>query len=254
MTAPTARTTSAFKRAGTVAAHLPLLIRLHAFRKLMLLQVIMREQKQQVVLFNTTADPVTLTLLGGESVTTAELQHRAGSVNASDALEQLQLLAGSAVQDPAFSVSHLKSLIDAETLRIEQSPELAALDRVLAALDFSNDVPQGGVPATPVNADPVVPPAAPVQAAPEATASNAAEDTAADTSMATTDPVGDLSTPTAHTTGETSDTPLTLEDESPRTSGDAEEQGGDEEGQRGESNDDPFAAPPVVTSRRRNRS
>ena len=128
-------TTTPMKRAGQLIAHLDTLHQIRDVRQLLLLQLVMRERQDQVALFKRHEGAATLSLIGAQlSPPSEQLSHRAGNVSAAVLLDQLQAASGIAGDEVAFSSGQITAIVDAETLKIEQSDGLARLDAALLSL------------------------------------------------------------------------------------------------------------------------
>jgi len=128
-------TTTPMKRAGQLIAHLDTLHQIRDVRQLLLLQLVMRERQDQVALFKRHEGAATLSLIGAQlSPPSEQLSHRAGNVSAAELLGQLQTASGIVGDEVAFSSGQIAAIVDAETLKIEQSDGLARLDAALLGL------------------------------------------------------------------------------------------------------------------------
>ncbi len=128
-------TTTPMKRAGQLIAHLDTLYQIRDVRQLLLLQLVMRERQDQVALFKRHEGAATLSLIGAQlSPPSDQLSHRAGNVSATVLLGQLQAASGIVGDEVAFSSGQITAIVDAETLKIEQSDGLARLDTALLGL------------------------------------------------------------------------------------------------------------------------
>ena len=128
-------TTTPMKRAGQLIAHLDTLHQIRDVRQLLLLQLSMRERQDQVALFKRHEGAATLSLIGAQlSPPSDQLSHRAGNVSAAVLLDQLQAASSIVGDEVAFSSGQIAAIVDAETLKIEQSDGLARLDAALLSL------------------------------------------------------------------------------------------------------------------------
>jgi len=165
------------KRAGQLVAHLGVLHEIGELRKLLLLQLSMRERQDQVALFRRQADAVTVSLVGAQMLApAAEIAHRAGTVSASDLLGQLQGISGVTGDDVAFSAGQISEVIARRTSEIEASESLSKLDAALNTIAGTLRPPPEAAPVPQVQtpqaqAQPAQETAAAPEQAPQASAS-----------------------------------------------------------------------------------